>query len=366
MMAFGHAMSGWCTALMIINALALFHEFMLVALLLLATGCAMALAGASILPDWDHPNSTISTAFGPFSKLVHRLVIELHYTVCSVTSEAGIKKLPGPHRGVTHWWPFPLVFGGLVALGSWWNKWVMLGVLVVLFTGAIRALTVPDYQARKTDTVRHRWSMETAHGIVDTIPVTWPFILIGGVLGATYIGVWVALLCAVLLIGGGAMWILKKARTRINRTYRIGGYWTYVLIPVGKIGTVLLASTFALIAIRFPYVTDNGVWLGVLVCIGMYVHILGDSPTEMGIPAFRLTRMWRLPKWLAFRAGGPFEILVCWIPMTALGIYLLPGLRPYEEVMMVQRYIVWGLVALAVIAVVIEFSNRYMKKKAWI
>lgn len=334
MMAAGHSFSGWCAGLMVINALSLFADLPALATLLLTLGTALAWAGAAIIADWDHPNSTITTAFGPLSHLVHEGVIELHYTVAALTADGGDRKPPGPHRGITHWWPAPLVTGGLVAFGCYWSKWVIFGVLLVLYTGAIRGITVPDYVVQQNHTVRHRWTMKTAHGIIDLIPF---------------------------------MAVLKRARKHVIRTYTIHfTYWWKIHIPVGKIGVIAVAADFALIAIRYPYVVEHGPWVGVIVCLGMYLHILGDAPTEMGIPGRKLNRFWRLPKWLAFRAGGPFEILVLWVPMVALGVYLIPGIRPHAEVMMVQSYIVWGLCILAGLAIIIEIGTRYARRKAWI
>jgi hypothetical protein len=366
MLAFGHAISGWCAWMMLVNALSLFHQFILAAMLLLAILGALAMAGAAIICDWDHPNSTITTAFGPFSYQVHLAVIELHYTVASATADAGNRKLPGPHRGITHWWPFPLATGAVVAVGAWLNQWVMFAILLILFTGAIRALTVPEYRPRLNDTIRHRWSMLSAHGILDLAPVTIMGLATVGVLGMIFVSEWVLYLCILIAAMLIPFHVLKKLRKYVNRTYRIGGYWLYYLIPVGKIGTVILAAAIALVAIRVPYVVENGYWLGALVTIGMYLHILGDAPTEMGIPGWKLNRYWRLPKWLAFKAGGPFEILGCWVPMVGLGIYLIPGLRPREEVLMVQTYILYGLCALAALAICIEFGTRYARKRAWI
>jgi hypothetical protein len=320
--------------MMIINALSLFSDLPVLAALLLAFACGFAMAGAAAISDWDHPNSTVTTAFGPLSYQVHLAVLELHYMVCALSIHGGNRKPPGPHRGITHWWPAPLVTGGAVTAGCAYSKWALFGVLVVLYTVAIRGLTVPDYMPREHDTVRHRWSMITAHGILDLLPF---------------------------------MWIPKLMRRHVIRTHTVHlTHWHRIIIPVGKIGTVLVAANFGLIAIRSEWVVIHGVWLGLIVALGMYLHILGDSPTEMGIPGFRLTRFWRLPKWLAFRAGGPFEILMLWIPMTGLGIYLIPGLRPHDEVMVVQHYLVWGLSILAGLAVVIEASTRYARRKAWL
>lgn len=331
MMAYGHAASGWLFTLMVINWLSLFGAANPFITVLCALGAALAAAGILCLPDFDHPNSTASTAFGPFSQIIHKLVVELHYTVCSVTDHAGIRKPPGAHRGVTHWWPFPIVIGALVAWGCWWSPWTTFVLLTVLFAIGIRAITVPDYQARESDTIRHQWAMRSAHGIIDILPFMWP---------------------------------LKAARKYVNQSEKVGGYWTHITIATGKIGTVMVAADFALIAWRSG-VYDYGPWLGLMVCVGMWLHILGDSPTEMGVPGWKLTRLWRLPKWLAFRAGGPFEVVFLWIPMTALNIYLIPGLRPHDEVIVVQAYVLMVLGAFAVFAIIVHAIYRIRRQRRW-
>ena len=52
--------------------------------------------------------------------------------------------------------------------------------------------------------------------------------------------------------------------------------------------------------------------LGVLVAAGLFSHILADSVTEAGIPwAYPFSRKRAaLPRWVAFKTGGPVEWLV--------------------------------------------------------
>jgi membrane-bound metal-dependent hydrolase YbcI (DUF457 family) len=321
---------------MLLNWLSLYASMPIAAAFILAGLTALAFAGATILPDWDYINSTISTAFGPFSKGVHLFIVQVHNVVADLTAEGHIRQKPQPHRGITHWWPAPLVTGGGVAALCAWNRWAIFGVLVVLYTGAIRAITVPDYMPKNTDTVRHRWSMELAHKILAFVP--W-------------------------------MFVLKRARKLVNRKHTIHlTYWRKLAVPVGKIGTIAVAASFALIAIRFSWVVGHGPWLGAIVCLGMFLHNFGDAPTEKGIPGVRLNQFWRLPKWLAFKAGGPFEIVFLWIPMSGLGLYLLPGIRPIDEVLFVQGYIAKGLGILTACALIIEYISRYTRyrrKRTW-
>lgn len=334
MMAWGHAASGWLLALMLVNWLALFAGMPYIALFIITLGVALAMAGAAIWPDWDYKNSTIATAFGPLSLCVHIGVMEIHHAVCALTQDGTNRKPPGLHRGVTHWWPAPLITGGAIGLGCNWSRWCIFGVLIVLYTGAIRALTVPDYMPKTAHTVRHRWSMELAHKILYYIP--W-------------------------------MRALKGGRRHVNRTHTIQlTYWHRIAIPIGKIGTICVATIFALIAIRYPWVIEHGKWLGVIVALGMYLHILGDSPTEMGIPGWKLRQFWRLPKWLAFKAGGPFEILCLWIPMGGLDLILLPGVLPHAWVMTIQYYITWGLGIAIGAAIGVEATTHWARKLEWI
>jgi len=268
---------------------------------------------------------------GILSKQVHKGVIQVHFFVADLTKRGGHRKPPGPHRGVTHWWPAPLVTGGLVSAFCYVDKWALFGTLVVLYTAALRGLTVPEYAARSTDTIRHRWAMELAHYLIRFVP--W-------------------------------MVALKRARRPQLHTHAIYfTYWRKIDLPVGKLMTIFVAADLALLAIQYPWVVAHGGWLGVVVALGMYLHIYGDAFTEMGVPGIWLDQFWRLPKWLAFRAGGPFEILCLWVPMAGLGIFLIPGLFPRELVMSVQTYIVWGLGVLTGAAIIIELIARHIRKQ---
>jgi hypothetical protein len=364
MNAAGHSYSGWCLALMLINWLQLFAGVPAIAVIGLSLALALAFAGAAIWPDWDYKNSTISTAFGWFSQQVHKGVVQLHYFVADLTKDGRKRTPPGPHRGITHWYPFPPSIGLIVAAGCWWNKWVLFAVLVILYAGAIRAVTVPDYMARPEHTVRHRWSMELVHKFLDFSPGAVITLTAVGIGGALLVSKWFLLSVIVIALLIVPVHLLKRARRHVNRSRTVQlSYWTRYRIPVGKFMTTGVAALLAFIVIHSAWVLAHAVWMGAVVCLGMYLHILGDSPTEMGIPGARLDKFWRLPKWAAFRAGGPFEIVFLWVPMAGLGIYLIPGLRPHAEVMMVQTYIVWGLGILTVAALVIEAIARYSRKR---
>lgn len=348
---------------MIINWLSLFAEFSPATVLLFALAMALAFAGAAILPDWDYKNSTISTAFGPLSQWVHKGVVQLHFIVADLTKQGGDRKPPGAHRGVSHWWPTPLVVGGLTAWGCWWSHWFLFGTLVVLYTGAIRALTVPDYMPKPNHSPRRRWSMQATHGILDLTPGSIITLSTIGLAGTWLASKWFLFAVLVVMVLVIPIHYLKKARKHVNRTHVIHlTYWHKLSIPIGKIGTVFTAAILAFIVTRQPFVVSHGAWVGVIVCLGMFLHMLGDYPTEMGGPGLTLYRFWKLPKWLAFKAGSPFEIAL-WVLMSVLAIYLLPGVRPHNEVLVVQEYIAWGLGATITLAVIIEATSRHTRKR---
>lgn len=366
MNAAGHSYSGWVCALMLINWLQLFAHMPAAAVIGLSLGIALALAGATILNDWDYKNSTITTAFGYPGYLVHKGIVQLHYFVADLTKDGRGRKPPEPHRGVTHWYPAPLVTGLLVGVLCWWSEWALFAILVVLYTGAIRAVTVPDYMPTAEHTVRHRWSMQAVHSFINFSPGALISLGMVGILGTLLVSKWILFACLVLVLFLLPVYLLKKARRHINRKRTLHfTYWTRLTIPVGKFMTIGVAALIAFLVIQSPWVVAHGAGLGIIVCLGMYLHILGDSPTEMGIPGRRLDKFWRLPKWAAFRAGGPFEIVFLWIPMAGLGVYLIPGLRPHTEVMAVQTYITWLLGILTAAALIIEATTRYTRRRQW-
>lgn len=107
--------------------------------------------------------------------------------------------------------------------------------------------------------------------------------------------------------------------------------------------TVLSACAAGAAYLALP--ADRGYpLLGAAVGAGALFHILGDLPTEMGVPVLwpipiggRMWRMIRLPKWLAFKAGGTFEVRVLrWLfpAATIAAVVLLahpafwPGTQP--------------------------------------
>lgn len=98
-------------------------------------------AGAALLPDLDHERATVSTSFGPFTRVLARGLNRASARVYDRTATVRDEDRDGGHRGLTHTWPFALGLGaagaGAVAL---WGRPVVLGVVFVLLSLALRGL----------------------------------------------------------------------------------------------------------------------------------------------------------------------------------------------------------------------------------
>lgn len=327
MMGVGHGLSGLCAGLGVGNALGLHPS---TTALLGAAG-----AGAAVLCDIDCAGSTASTAFGPLSTLIHTGCVELHYVATAIIDPDN-EAPHSPHRGLTHWWPWWVLTGGGVALGAQFSSWVAPIVLIVLLTLGVRAVAIPDRPSTPQNRFRHvRFPylhdrmMRIAYGLVDITPLR-------------------------------ALRILRK---HTNQTRKIGDGWFSVRIPVGKITVILAVTALILGAWHYNELPSLGPWLGALVFFGQWLHWIGDSPTEMGVPGLLLNRLVRLPKWIAFKAGGWFEVIALWVPMGCLAVYLIPGLRPHAEVVWVLQWV--GLIVGSVFAVitVLTFLTRRLEHR---
>lgn len=325
MMGVGHAKSGLCAGLVVGNAMQ-FPPALTITL-------AIAGAGDALLSDIDCRGSTAESAFGPLSSIAHKVCVELHYITLAVVAPH-YEVRHSAHRGLTHWWPWWIVTGGAVALGCVLSQWTAVGVLIVLGTLAVRGLTIPSQpstpQSRFPYPVTHRAAMTAAYGLMQLTPLLF----------------------------------LRQARKHVTKTERLGGKRIGVTIPVGKLLVFLSVSAVVLGANYTGQLPDLGPWLGLLVWAGQFLHWLGDCPTEMGVPGFYLTRFWRLPKWLAFKAGGVFEVLALWIPMGLFAVYLILGtlnLRPHAEVVTVLWSVAAGFGMLATVISVLTIITRLVK-----
>ena len=93
-----------------------------------------AFGGAALLPDWDHPSSSMTVMWGPVSRTVHRLV----HTVFR------------GHRAGTHDWVVaPILFGGLAWAASL-NRWTSMLMLAVVVGATLRALAfvIPGHKEK--------------------------------------------------------------------------------------------------------------------------------------------------------------------------------------------------------------------------
>lgn len=329
MMGVGHALSGFCAGLAVGDALLLPPAVIVV--------IAVAGAGAALLCDIDCAGSTAESAFGPLSTLAHYGCIELHYMVVSVVDPHN-NDPHGAHRGLTHWWPWWITTGGAVAIGCELSKWTAVGVLIVLFTLAVRGLSIPGKPStpQRRFTARpytHDKAMEAAYVLMKITPLAF----------------------------------LRWARKHTNRKDTIGKGWFSVVIPVGKISVFVTVSALVFGADYYGKLPQLGPWLGFLVWAGQFLHWIGDSPTEMGVPGFYLTRFWRLPKWIAFKAGGPFEVIVLWIPMgLLLAPFLIMGMLgavPHELVVTVLYWIAAGFGVLALIIAIATTITHAMERR---
>lgn len=73
---------------------------------------AVLCAGAALLPDLDHPESTVSSTFGPVTAAGSKLINAISHGIYQVTRTKRDSKRDGGHRGFTH----TLVFAVLAAI----------------------------------------------------------------------------------------------------------------------------------------------------------------------------------------------------------------------------------------------------------
>lgn len=292
----------------------------------------LASAGAGLLPDIDCNGSTAATAFGPFSQLAHHAAIQLHHVVSASITTKGYEH--GAHRGLTHWWPFWVVCGAAVWAGCQASLWAATAVLALLFALAARGLTIPDLpaetQGRFDDSLRHQMMMRLAYGLLNLNPFTF---------------------------------ILRRLRKHVAKTRRYGWRWLGFRFGVGKVLTAAAAAVLAYLLMTAGVVAILAPWLGLIIGLGMALHYLGDCPTHMGVPGFKLHQVWKLPFWASFYAGGPFEIMVIWFSLGWLNIVLMPGLLTHAHQMVVLLWAGLGLGSFIALAIVIEATNSVKRRR---
>jgi hypothetical protein len=324
MMGHGHASSGLCAGLAVGDALSL-PPAATIAL-------GLGLAGACTLSDIDCAGSTASTAFGPFSKMAHYGAIELHNVVSASISTD--HEPHSAHRGLTHWWPFWLACGAAVWIASTLSPWVVTAVLALLFALAARGLTIPDLpaetQGRFDNSVRHHMMMKLAYGLLNLNPFTL---------------------------------LMRRGRKHVAKSRRYGWRRLGFRFSSGKLLTAIGAAALAYGLTMAGAVTVLAPWMGLIVGGGMLLHYIGDCPTHMGVPGARLHKIWKLPFWASFYAGGPFEIMTIWFSLGWLNILLIPGLLSHQHEMTMLFWVSLVLGSLTILAIVVEATSVVKRKR---
>ncbi|GAA1347126.1 metal-dependent hydrolase [Saccharothrix algeriensis] len=134
-----HAMSG-LLAWAAVTALADHHPIGQLTPQSWAVGAVLA-TGAALLPDLDHPSSTISRTFGPISGGASALINSISSFVYRTTRTRKDSNRDGGHRGLTHTLAFAVAAAvGTTAVVQQSQKWA-LPVLMFVFAGlAVRGI----------------------------------------------------------------------------------------------------------------------------------------------------------------------------------------------------------------------------------
>jgi membrane-bound metal-dependent hydrolase YbcI (DUF457 family) len=236
---------------------------------------AVVSAGFALLPDIDHPGSTVARTLGPLTRAVSRIVSGLAAGFGRATCDHCSRRPgQGGHRLITHTVPFALAVLGLVALAG--HLWGVRGSLAVVgfavwlatHTGLRTSTRAEIVDALIPGQVRGRRARRFA-----------------AVIGSVIAGAAVAFGVGVLAEPGGSWW-----------------------------------------------------WVGIAAGWGTLAHALGDSLTHWGSPLLWPARVrgctWRTvgtPRWMRFRAGGPVErwLVAPGMALAGLGaayLLLLPAM----------------------------------------
>jgi len=231
---------------------------------------AIVSAGFALLPDIDHPSSTVARTLGPLTRLVSRIVSGLSAGFGRATCDHCDRRPgQGGHRLVTHTIPFALAVTALWALAG--QAWGAVASIVVV--------GLATWLATHTGLTTN-----TRAEIVDA---------------------------------------LIPGRVRGRRARRF----------TAVIGSVIAgaAGAFAVLFLAEP--GASWWWVGIAAGWGTLAHSVGDSLTHWGSPLLWPARVrgctWRTvgpPRWMRFRAGGPVErwLVAPGLAVAGLGaVYLL-------------------------------------------
>lgn len=134
-----HAMSG-LAAWAGITALADTHAIGMVTPKSWVIGATLA-SGAALLPDIDHPGSTVARTFGAISRGISAAIGGISGFVYRTTSTRRDSKREGTHRGLTHTLVFAVLAGLITTAIVQVSEGSALGVLMFIFAGlAVRGI----------------------------------------------------------------------------------------------------------------------------------------------------------------------------------------------------------------------------------
>lgn len=134
-----HAMSG-LAAWAAVTALASDHAVGNLTPQAWFVGAALA-AGGALLPDLDHPESTVSTTFGPVSLALSNVLNSVSHGVYRATRTRKDSNRKGGHRGLTHTLVFAIIAAILTTAVVQTSKSWALPLLMFFFCGlAVRGI----------------------------------------------------------------------------------------------------------------------------------------------------------------------------------------------------------------------------------
>ncbi len=217
----------------------------------LAVGTAVC-AGGALLPDLDlsgrvtsgEGGATVANTFGRVSLFLAELLEKFSLLIYALTRMKNDPERANGHRTLTHTLPFTV---GIAFLTTWacgaGGKWAVIGILFFFLGLALRGLL-------------HKWAERTGWILITAISaaaayVTFLYLPAGR--GYPMLGVAVGVGCFVHLLGDvitsagvPILWPIPTGR----RMWRMIGVPNVFAVSVGgKVETILLRGTFALISI---------------------------------------------------------------------------------------------------------------------
>lgn len=234
---------------------------------------AAVVTGFSLLPDVDHPGSTVARTLGPLTRVLSAGVAgtagAIRRRTCAHCASSPDR---GGHRALTHTALFAVILGvGVAAVGSWHGR-----ATVVAVTGFAVWLAVHTALSSK----------------------------------------WRARIGDMVLPG--------KFRRRGKFAHRV----------TASVGALIVAAGFAGLAANTP--GGSWWWIGLPVFWGCLAHDLGDALTLSGCPIVWPLRLrgcrWRsvgTPRWMRFRTGSRVEtFVVVLLTLVGAGALWLLGSPP--------------------------------------